>query len=77
MMETIFDHNLTEKELKRFGLWQVPPEYTEIVKKHKCNDSRLYRLGLLYAMRKDLIEANEYWAQIKDRRLLSTLVQDF
>jgi hypothetical protein len=76
-METIFDYNPTEGELKRFNLTnsklieEVKPLYNEF------NDSRLYHLGLLFLMRKQSKKANYYFSQINDKRLLSTLIEDF
>jgi hypothetical protein len=80
-VETIFDYNLTESELKRFNL--TSPELIEMAKEFdsrpdtKSNDSRLYALGLLFSMRGNDKKANEYWSKIENKDILSTLVQDF
>lgn len=77
-METIFDHNPTDLELKRFG----GRESFEFFQEHgidpfACEDDNLYQLGLLFAMRGDMEKANEYWSKIKYKAMLDTLVQDF
>ena len=80
-METIFDHNPTEGELRRFNI--TTPEIAEEIKpfftidSDVARDDNYYYLGVLFAMRKDYKKANEYWNKIKDKRILSTLVQDF
>jgi len=76
-METIFDYELSEGELRRFGLFEVPPEILKTAKESKCEDSNLYQLGLLFSMRGDDKKAKTYWGKIKDKRILSTLIQDF
>lgn len=77
-METIFDHNPTERELNRFGgreslEWGI----ARGMYKHDCN--RLYHLGLLFAGRGDWEKANEYFNMIdeRDSKILVTLMQDF
>ena len=77
-METIFDHNVTEDELRRFG----GREAFEKAKRYGVDllsdrDTNFYQIGILYAGRGDEKKANEYWSKIKDKKLLSTLVQDF
>lgn len=77
-METVFDHNVTEDELKRFG----GREAFEKAKRYGVDllsdrDTNFYQIGILYAGRGDEEKANEYWSKIKDKKLLSTLVQDF
>lgn len=77
-METIFDHNVTDKELKRFG----GREAFEKAKRYGVDllgdkDTNFYQIGILYASRGDRKKANKYWSKIKDKRMLTTLVQDF
>ena len=77
-METIFDHNPTDKELKRFG----GRESFEFFKSHgidefSCADNNWYMIGLLYAGRGNYNKANEYFSKIENKELLSTLMQDF
>jgi hypothetical protein len=76
-IETIFDHNPTEGELKRFNL--TSPELIEMMKGtyNSSNDTRLYALGLLFSMRGNDKKASEYWSKIENKDILSTLVQDF
>ena len=74
-METIFDYNPTERELKRFNF--TNPEIIKFAKESKCSDSHLYQLGMLFSMRGDSKRADEYWSKIEDHRLLSTLIEDF
>jgi hypothetical protein len=83
-METIFDYNPTKAELKRFNLTTL--ESIESVKSlyakdgdtdECCKDSILYQLGFLFVMRGNDKKANKYWEKMKDKRMLSTLVQDF
>lgn len=77
--ETIFTHNPTEIELKRFGglkqfIW-ADKENIDIYS--FSDDSRLYHLGLLFAMRNNYDKANEYWNKIEHKEMLTVLVQDF
>lgn len=77
-METIFDYNPTDLELKRFG----GKEAFKFCQEHgidpfACVDDNLYQLGLLFSMRGDDKKANEYWSRMKDKSMLGTLVQDF
>ena len=76
MMETIFDYNPTIAELGRFNVNRrtIKMFKTSII---KCNDDRLYTLGLLFSMRGDNKKANEYWNQIEEKSILRTLIQDF
>ena len=75
-METIFDHNPTDKELMRFGGRENLLKFTE-KGLYEIEDNRLYHLGLLFSGRKDYEKANSYFDKIEDRSLLKTLVQDF
>jgi hypothetical protein len=76
IMESIFDYELTQGELNRFGL--RTPEQVQLTREFekKYPDDRYYRLGLLFAMRGDKKKANEYWSKIEDRKMLSTLIED-
>lgn len=77
-METIFDHNPTKAELGRIfpGGMRL---FNEIggYKGFKHQDDIFYHLGLLFSMRGNAQKANEYWNKIEDKRLLSTLIEDF
>ena len=77
-IETIFDHNPTDEELKRFGgkenfEWAKQ----EGIEVYSDPDDANYALGILFSIRNDKKRANEYWAKIQDRTILGTLVQDF
>ena len=77
-METIFDYNPTDEELKRFG----GRKNLEYLKQHGIDpfdnaDDANFSLGLLFSMRGEKKRANEYWAKIVDRTLLATLIEDF
>ncbi|MGP1476755.1 MAG: hypothetical protein ACTTJK_04750 [Phocaeicola sp.] len=77
-METIFDHNVTDEELTRFG----GRESFEWCKEHNIDlfenpDDANYAIGLLYSGRGDKEKANYYWSKIKDKDVLGALVQDF
>lgn len=77
-METIFDYNPTDLELKRFG----GKESFEFLKENGLQriiteDDNLYQLGILFAMRGEIKKANEYWSKIKNKDMLDTLIQDF
>jgi hypothetical protein len=81
-METIFDYNPTDTELKRAGLDRKSPNFDFWVERIKqlfaeSNDDRLYRLGMLFAGRGDMEKANAYWSQIEHKRMLDTLIEDF
>ena len=76
-IETIFDHNVTDEELQRFG----GKEYFEMAKKYgvdpyKYEDDSNYAIGLLYSMRGDKKRAKEYLDKVKSRDLLQVMVQD-
>lgn len=77
-METIFDHNVTDNELKRFG-GREAYDYFASKGIDLCADSdtNYYQIGILYAGRGDMNKAHEYWTKIIDKGMLSTLVQDF
>ncbi|MDR1343518.1 MAG: hypothetical protein LBK18_09745 [Prevotellaceae bacterium] len=80
-IETIFDYNPSKGELRRFnitsqeeansvkGLYQKYPD--------EAHDSICYQLGLLFLMRLDRKKAKMYFDRMKDKAMLSTLVQDF
>lgn len=75
-METIFDHNPTDLELKRFG----GREHLKKCKKHgieRSSDTQYYMIGLLYSMRGDKDKANDYWSRIENKEMLKTLIEDF
>ena len=77
-METIFDYNITDEELKRFGgRKQFEWEAAHGIDSFEFDDDNNYMLGILFSMRGDKEKANEYWAKIKDRSMLGTLVEDF
>lgn len=40
-------------------------------------DNNYYSRGLLFAMRGEKEKANEYFDKIKNKKMLSTLVEDF
>ncbi len=76
-METIFDHNVTEKELARFG----GKEFFEKAEKYgidvfKNEDDANYYIGLLYSIRGNRKKAQEYLDKVKSTELLKTIVQD-
>ena len=76
-METIFDHDVTDEELIRFG----GKEYFEKAKMYgidpyKYEDDANYAIGLLYSMRGNKQKAKEYLDKVKSIDLLRTLVQD-
>jgi hypothetical protein len=88
-METIFDYNPTPAELKRAGIQEygeddgedAPTIEEQIAFKkqlfEESPDDANYRLGMLFAGRGDMKKANEYWAKIKNKRILDTLIEDF
>lgn len=76
-METIFDYNPTEEELQRFG----GMKQFEFCKKllgayYIYEDDANYHLGLLFSMRGDKERAKSYFAKIKKKEMLSTLMVD-
>ena len=77
-METIFDHNPSDLELKRWG-GRESFEYfaNRGVDQFSCADSNYYMIGMLYAGRGDKETANKYFDKIKDRSMLITLMEDF
>ena len=74
-METIFDHNPTDEELKRFGGKEVVEDL--IAKGYYTEDDANYQLGILFSMRKDLKKAEEYFSKIENKSMLDLLIQDF
>jgi hypothetical protein len=81
-METIFDYNPTDVELKRAGMIREDSDFDFWVEFNKqnfaeSNDDRLYCLGMLFAGRGDMKKANAYWSQIEYKRMLDTLIEDF
>ena len=77
-METIFDHNVTEEELKRFGGREAYDYFaSKGIDLFSDSDTNYYQIGILYASRGNMKKASEYWSKIEDERILTTLVQDF
>jgi hypothetical protein len=76
-IETIFDYDLSEGELKRFNITDPFLRGHMKIMLSKSPDDRYYTLGLLFAMRGDKRKAKKYWDKIEDKRMLSTLIQDF
>ncbi len=77
-METIFDYNPTNEELKRFGgLEAFRWLDSNGLQRFTNEDDANYALGLLFCLRKDYKKAKTYFNKIKKRSMLSTLVQDF
>jgi hypothetical protein len=80
-METIFDYNPTDTELKRWVNAKDPAErekqrqfLKEILESADAPD--YYYLGLLFASRGDKKRANEYFAKAKPWQR-DLLIQDF
>jgi hypothetical protein len=80
-VETIFDHNPTERELRRFGIQREYGDLDKQIERDKAFYEKLeapqyYYLGLLFSMRGDKKRAEEYFAKATygQQRLL---VQDF
>lgn len=76
-METVFDHNPTDKELTRFGNYfesckLLGIDYTD----KKYADANYYQIGILYSLRGDKQKANEYFAKLKNQAFLRTFWQD-
>lgn len=81
-METIFDYNPTELEMKRFGIqarFGDIDNQINLMKEMnaKSPDDNNYQLGLLFAMRGDMEKSDKYFSQIEDKTMLRTLVEDF
>ena len=77
-METIFDHNVTDKELERFGGREAFDFFASNgINLFDNEDTNNYQIGLLYAGRNDKEKAEIYFSRVKDKSLLSTLMQDF
>ena len=75
-LETVFDHNPTDLELKRFG----GREWFEQAKEYGVEldeDENYYQIGLLYSGRGDYNTAKKYFEKIKDKSMLKTLIEDF
>lgn len=64
-METIYDHNPTQSELKELGLdFRSKEEYLKILDQ----DSMWFKLALLFRLRKDKQNENRAWSHIPDQR---------
>ena len=77
-VETIFDHNPTDRELNRWG----GREWFEDAKKYGIDvfaskDRNYYMIGMLCRSRKEFSKANYYFSKIKHKSLLTLLMQDF
>jgi len=80
-METIFDYNPTELELRRFGMRREDGYYEKQIARNKeimsnSSEPEYYYLGLLFSMRGDKKRAAEYFAQATPGQR-SMLIQDF
>lgn len=64
-METIYDHNPTQEELKELGanFW-TKDEYLKIL----CPESMWFELALLFRLRKDKKNEARAWSHIPYRR---------
>lgn len=75
-VETIFDYNPTETELKRFN--GIKTLLFGIERGAYNNpDNRNYDLGLLFSGRGDLDRGAKYFNKIENKAMLSTLMEDF
>ncbi|MBR5971297.1 MAG: hypothetical protein IK017_01430 [Paludibacteraceae bacterium] len=76
--ETIFDHNPTDEELKRWGGRETFEYFnSKGIDILSDDDSNYYMIGILYASRGDDKTAEKYFSKIKHKKMLSTLVEDF
>jgi hypothetical protein len=80
-METIFDYNPTELELRRFGIKREDGDYEKQLKWMKemlagFQSPEYYYLGLLFSMRGDDKRAAEYFAKATPGQR-AILIQDF
>jgi hypothetical protein len=81
-METIFDYNPTDMEIQRWVYAEDPIEKERQRRNFKKEleespDDSYFRLGMLFAGRGNMKKANEYWAKVKNKRMLDILIQDF
>jgi hypothetical protein len=80
-METIFDYNLTERELRRFGISKEWGNVEEQIEKQKnmfakSKQPEYYWLGILFFSRGDKKRADEYFAKAEQWQR-DLLIQDF
>ena len=70
-METIFDHNVTDEELKRFGGRECMEWIRSLQGDYYLNsDDANYHLGLLFSMRGDKAKAEYYFRKMKNKSRL-------
>ena len=80
-METIFDHNPTETELRRFGIKaengdiDKQIEWMKKINKNSKHDN-LYQLYILFSIRGDKKRADEIYPQLWEGHK-NILIQDF
>lgn len=77
-METIFDHNPTDRELKRWG-GRESFEYFEKrgINQFADSDTNNYMIAILYAGRGDYETSKKYKAKIKDPSMVQAFTPDF
>jgi len=75
-MKTYFDFNPTNAELGRFSIKRENIDIEKEILKNSPDDN-LYMTGMLFAGRGNMKKANKYWSKIKNKSMLSTLVEDF
>lgn len=74
-METIFDHNPTEEEMKRFQGLKDPRIRAIWFNGH--TDNHYCGLGILFSMREDKERADECRGKIERKSMLDTLIRVF
>ena len=66
MKETIYDHNITDKEMAKMWCRSFPKEENlKTFEKH--HDSRVGAISRLYAIRGDMEKAYEYAEMLEDK----------
>lgn len=77
-METIFNHNPTDEELRRFGGRDCLEWIKSLQGDYYLNpDDANYHLGLLFSMRGDKLKANQYWKRMEDKSRLQFFGNDY
>lgn len=80
-METIFDHNPTKEELRRFGIDAESGDIKEQIERMKemnknSKHDNLYQLYILFSIRGDKKRANEIYPQLWEGHK-NILIPDF
>jgi len=67
-METVFDHGITDEEIKKLHGDDFTRELLKELIKDSKHDSAMWSIAMLYALRHDFKTAEKYISKIQDEK---------